>query len=68
MGVQGARKFVCCCAGEPQRCLLKDCVNSGLEDEARVSHKDKKLRQFINKKSCCNNNNNNDGVDLQQQP
>ena len=39
VGVQGARKFVCRCAGEPKRCL-KDCVNSGLEDEARVSHKE----------------------------
>ena len=39
MGVQSARKFVCRCAGEPKRCL-KDCVNSGLEDEACVSHKE----------------------------
>ena len=39
MGIQGACKFVCCRAGEPKRCL-KDCVNSGLEDEARVSHKE----------------------------
>ena len=39
MGVQGARELVRRRAGEPQRCL-KDCINSGLEDKARMSHKE----------------------------
>ena len=39
MGVQGARELVRRRAGEPQRCL-KDRINGGLNDEARMSHKE----------------------------
>ena len=39
MGVQGARELVRRRAGEPQR-RLKDRINGGLNDEARMSHKE----------------------------